>query len=210
MRSEPSLDSIRFEATGFTYQGEIEGSRIWHSPEGDGIGLFLFPIPPDLPENAATFDEFKDRLWKALGDSQAKLVQIGIPVINDCPAVEQIVKIRQEPHGFTYVGSIIIPFEEFSFVLKVQCLEYGTAGVREAVLMARAVQNGTVSLTLTENESVTIAGEWNPDDERHDSTFPDHPLSRVRRILSEVTASLQIDSAVKRHPGFPLPFTKPN
>jgi len=52
-----------------------------------------------------------------------------------------------------------------------------------------------------------IEGDWDPDDERHDSSFQDHPLSRVRRILSEITAFLQIDPAIKEHPSFPLPFT---
>jgi hypothetical protein len=207
MRSAPSLNSIRFEVTGFSYQGELEGSRVWHSSEGDGIGLFLFPVRPNLPENAVSLGEFRDRVWEAVGNPQTKLVQISLPVINGCHTVEQIVKIRQEPHGFTYVGSIIIPFEEFSFVVKVQCLEYEMTGLREAVLMARALSDGTVSLTPTENESAIITGDWNPDDERHDSTFPDHPLSRARRVLSEIKASLQIDSAIKGHPRFPLPVT---
>jgi len=68
--------------------------------------------------------------------------------------------------------------------------------------MSRALQEGVLQVRAEGDDAVMIATDWNPDDERYDSTFPDHPVSRVRRILSELTASLQIDSAVNR---FSLP-----
>ena len=207
-KSAPSLDSVRFSATGFSFQGELGGARVWHSPEGDGIGLYFFPVRPDLPENAKSLGDLRDTLQAAIGDSGAQLVQIRFRVIDHCQSVEQVIKIRQEPRGFTYVGSIIIPFEEFSFVVKVQCQERGMTGMREAILMAKALQSGTMMIRPTGADGaddVSLTGEWNPDDERYDAISPDHPLSRVRRILSEVAVSLYIEPTVKLCSRFPLP-----
>jgi len=205
MKVAPSLNSVCFRATGFSPQGEIEGARVWLSTEGDGIGLYFFPVRPDLPANAKSPGELRDRMAAVHGSETSALVQISLPQIDDCYTVQQIVKVPQEPHGLTYIGAIIIPFQEFSFVVKIQCHEHGMTGMREAALMAEGLSNGTMKVIERENEDPTIAGEWNPDDERYDSRFPDHPLSRVRRILTDVTASLQIDAAVKLRPRFPLP-----
>jgi len=32
-----------------------------------------------------------------------------------------VLKIPRQPHGITYLGSLTIPFAEFSFVIKMQC-----------------------------------------------------------------------------------------
>jgi hypothetical protein len=42
----------------------------------------------------------------------------------------------------TYVGSLTIPFLDFSFVIKVQCEEKGATGIREAVLLDRRLESG--------------------------------------------------------------------
>lgn len=43
-----SLNSIEFDTSGFDFEGEQNGALIWYAPEGDGIGLFHFPIPPNI------------------------------------------------------------------------------------------------------------------------------------------------------------------
>jgi len=37
-----------------------------------------------------------------------------------------------------YLGSLAIPFAEFSFILKIQCAERGITGIRETFLLAQA------------------------------------------------------------------------
>jgi hypothetical protein len=46
---------------------------------------------------------------------------------------------------------------------------------------------------------------WDPDAEVFDAEFPDHPASRVRRVLQRVAGSLRVEPAVARLPAFPLP-----
>src|SRR5436309_12094822 len=57
--SKPSVDAIRFHTTGYAAQGEPRPgkARVWHTPRGDSLGVYFFPVPPDLPANAAPVDE---------------------------------------------------------------------------------------------------------------------------------------------------------
>ena len=117
-----------------------------------------------------------------------------------CKLVWSIVKIPQEPTGMTYVGGITIPFRDFSYGVKIQCEEGPMTGTREAMLMAEALADGSVE--FVENK---ITGEWNPDNARFDERFPDHPLSRLRRHLSSIEATLNVDDRTSNEPGFALP-----
>jgi len=100
------------------------------------------------------------------------------------------------------VGSLCVPFRDFGFVIQSICEERGTTGLRETMVFY--LQN-------TQQESRIIpAGDpasqaWNPDNERFDGIFPQHPLSRLRRILNRVSDSVEIDAATTQLPGFPLP-----
>jgi hypothetical protein len=114
------------------------------------------------------------------------------------------VKSPQKPQkasGMTYLGSITIPFKDFSFVMKVQCTERGTTGIREAILFDKMRRTGVIEI----ESSGKITGDWNPDAPEHDAAFRQHPLSRLRRVLGRIEATAVIDVAVKSKPGFPLP-----
>jgi len=203
--SKPSLDAVSFDTTEYESQGEPEQGRlrVWFSPDGDGIGLYFFGKPPDLPANARTAAELRDYydgVARAAGG--VELVEASVCRAGQCQAVRVIFKTRQQPSGMTYVGSLTIPFREFSFVAKIQCEERGTTGVREAVLLDRRLQSGEVP-SVSEGR-MHLPG-WDPDAEGFDAGFPDHPVSRVRRVLRHVAASLMIEPAIARLPGFPLP-----
>src|SRR5262245_66337926 len=48
-----------------------------------------------------------------------------------------------------YIGSIILPFHDFSYVLKIQCLELGTTGFRDAIVLDRMMAAGEVQFDVT-------------------------------------------------------------
>ena len=70
---KPSLDAVHFDTTGYAAQGEPQPGkvRVWHTPEGDGLGVYLFPVRPDLPANASSLDELAAFYARLLGDSGA-------------------------------------------------------------------------------------------------------------------------------------------
>jgi hypothetical protein len=119
-------------------------------------------------------------------------------------AVLQIVKVPQQPSGMAYIESIITPFRDCSYVIKMQCREVGITGVREAVLLDRMIAAGMVDIEKL------VQGDWPDlgfDDEEYDVEFPQHPLSRVRRGMRSIRESLKIDSELKALPPFALPVS---
>lgn len=131
----PSLEHVRFDTAGYEPRGDIDDhTRAWYSPDGDVLGVFLFLKEPDVPR-VSTLGELRrwhtERLRRVGGDS----VELAIVSVDDVRALQTIVKVPQAPSGRTYLASLILPFAEFSFVLKVQCEEHGITGMREAMLL---------------------------------------------------------------------------
>src|SRR6516162_9034504 len=77
--AKPSLDAVRFDTTGYAFQGELQPgkARVWHTPENDGLGVYFFPVPPDLPANAGAV-ELAAVYRRLLRDSGGKLVEVAV------------------------------------------------------------------------------------------------------------------------------------
>jgi hypothetical protein len=164
--------------------------------------VYFFPLPPDLPANAASVDELDTFYRRLLGDSGSKLVELKVITAGGCPAVHIILSVPQEPSGRTYVGSLTVPFRDFSFVVKCQCPEGDPTGLKEALLFDQS---------RAANEPLQIEGGrfhipgWDPDAQSHDAEFPEHPVARARRVLAHVAGSLIVTSEVRELPRLALP-----
>jgi hypothetical protein len=198
----PSHDFLTFDDRKYQYQGNQNGFHVWHTPNGDGISLHFFSIPPDIPTGKQSIEKLKEATLLQQSLPSNFLVEYTIIKLDDILSIKQIIKIPQEPHGMTYLGSFIIPFKDFSFVLKVECPERGTTGTREAELFAKSRAKRKVSMDY---ETEKITGDWNPDAEKYDKDFPHHPISRLRQTLNHLEESVAINAEVKNQPRFPLP-----
>jgi hypothetical protein len=101
----------------------------------------------------------------------------------------------------------MLPFRDFNFVVKVQSIEHGTTGVREATL---ALAHPNESPTVGSSEPIVVESmdelfarmhqapiqRTASDDAQHDKLFPGHPLSRVRATLTQLEASLVLDHEI--------------
>lgn len=200
---KPTLDSIRFDSAGYEFGGEPEPGqlRLWCTEAGDGLGLFLFMKPPDLP-SARTLDALRGFYAQGVEASGGHLIEASLLRVAGCPAVKVVIKVPQQPTGMTYVGSITIPFRDFSFVAKVQCKEHGATGFREAVLLDRRMADGEIPAV---HRGKMHLPDSELDREEYDAEFPLRPVSRVRQVLRRVCDSLAIDAEVASATGFPLP-----
>ncbi len=198
VEEHPSLASVVFDATGYRDLGIQDGKHVWHTPQGDGLGLFFFPIPPDLPKNARSEDELR-QAFSAL-PTDCKFVELRLIAVDGHSSVQTIIKAPQQPSGMTYVGSIIVPFRDFSFVLKVQCQERGMTGMREAIILNGILAKGGVA-----RDGSGLPVGFSPDDSKLDAEFPKHPLSRLRTVLRHMEKSLRLNSTVRQLPPFGLP-----
>jgi hypothetical protein len=215
----PSLNSLSFDTTAFRLQEDGDARRIWRTPWGDGVGVFLFTLPPDIEAAIESIDDVRMFYRSSAMAAGFGVIEIETPSIDRCIGVRTILKCPQQPHGMTYLGSITLPFRDFSFVVKAQCEEHGVTGVREAVVfdemlasgkirtedVARAKKSGKVPGWMQDPYDATI--KWSiqrnlAEDEQYDVRFPEHPLSRVRTILRGVQSSLHFAPEVVNAPPF--------
>jgi hypothetical protein len=199
----PSLDSLKFDTTGFQYRGQKFPGRdhMWATPEGDTVALIFAPGRPNLPENAQAVDELRACCEHRFKMTGARIVELCVRRTNVRPAMQVIFK-TQRGRGSTYTGSLCIPFQDFGFVIQGICEERGTIGMREAlVLHFQDTDVGLGSIPAAE----PACPPWEPDNSRFDGLCPDHPLSRLRRILDSVAESVEIDASIAEQPGFSLP-----
>jgi hypothetical protein len=197
----PSLQSLTFDTSELQIHGEEPNRKVWFTEDGDGVSLNFFDKKPDIPPNLHSLQEVRDFYLSMLQGTPTKLVDLSITNIGGCPAIRMILKSPQKPHGMTYLGSITVPFRDCSFVVKCQCMERGTTGIREAILNQMAFKAGTMSL----DAHGKITGGPDYDAAEHDAKFPQHPLSKLRRLLALIETTSVIDSATRNEPGFPLP-----
>jgi hypothetical protein len=212
-----SLDSLTFDESAFEYQTDMNNVRIWQCPTGDTMGLFFYFIRPDIKAPLDNLDELR-RFYRSIGESAGLgVIEIESCQIDGCTAIRTIYKIPQQPAGRTYLGSITIPFAAFSYVFKVECEEQGMTGIRDTLVLQELLSKGVIDFD-SENRS---ANGWVQDpydsteqsamtmnvSERgeYDLRFPDHPLSRARRMLAHLEQTVRLSQAVKASPAFCYP-----
>jgi hypothetical protein len=209
------LDSITFNTAGFTLQGDKANVRVWHSPAGDGVGLYYFAVSPNILSDLTSVDAVRAFYRSQVISAGLGMIEVDTLRVDECVAIRTIFKQPQQPMGMTYLGSLTIPFRDFSYVIKVQCQEYGATGLREAAVLDSLLQSGQIKLDGRTGNQIegwardpydasieTPLARNLAEDERYDAQFPDHPLSRVRSILNPIQASLRVNNAVKSKPKF--------
>jgi hypothetical protein len=202
---KPSLDSIQFDATGFTPKGEPKPGevRVWHAPDGVGVSVQLVLIPPDLPAKAASVGVLAV-YYLGCVKKGGKLIEVSVVTAAGRPVVRTIFSRLQQNSGRTFVGCLTLPFRDFFFAVK--CLREevgpGPTGLKEALLLDRAFR--AKEPVQIEGGKFHIPG-WNPDDPKYDTEFPKHPLAQVRRMLDHLAKTLVLADEIQRLPGFALP-----
>jgi tetratricopeptide (TPR) repeat protein len=205
----PSLDSVKFDDVGLKYMEEEPGrKRAWKTPDGDSLYLFFFPTALDLPANVSSVDELAAALHRLYAGAQVggALVDLEVMSAGGCRIIRQIRSLPQQPRGLLYSATLFIPFREFSFTCFAQFFERGITGMREATLLERRMADGKRPLKVDFKAGQADFPDWDdPNAEKYDADFPDHPLSRARRVMNQITKSLAIEPDVLKLPSFPLP-----
>ncbi len=197
-KDQDPLGLFNLEDERLQHHGIVDGVRVWYTLDGDGIALFYFDLPPDLPREQPTIEAFCAQ-YRAL--AQGAFVETGIEKVASLSVVRAIARVPQTPTGNTYMGSYTIPFRDFSYVIKIQCEEHGITGVRESILLNERLASGEFEV----DDSGTMTGNWAPEDAIHDDAFPDHPLSRCRRGLQIIASSMSLPEEIRLLPKFDLP-----
>lgn len=215
----PVLDSISIDLTNWQLRHRDEQMAVWSDEEGDALGVNLFLEKPDIPPPSDGVVGLRS-YFRQQCQASSGIVEVDVVPIHGVACGRMIVKARQQPTGFTFRGTCVIPKRDFSFVFRVQCVERGTTGARESVVMLtelpnpeyepdpiqephplfpNAIPRGRIKGWFKDPYDSTFdstALRTLADDEKYDDKFPNHPLSRARRKLRLMIDSLVFDKEV--------------
>jgi hypothetical protein len=210
------LEHVSFTVDGWTELWHDPTDRGWNNAGGDGLGLYFFNLPPDIPVALNDLDGLRQSYRHQFADSGGGLIELIVLNIDTLPAIKLIAKVPQASNGMMYLGSITLPRRDFSYVIKFQCPERGPTGLREAIVMDQALAHQRVTIDEAGQLKGWAADPYDPsfsggvlrnraEAEEYDKEFPDHPLSRVRRYLNAVVPTIRLSERTKRAPAFGEP-----
>lgn len=200
----PSIESVNFDISNWENLEVLADRIIWKNDKGDRLSLHFFPIPPNIPANLNQLTKLRDFYRENVIEVGGGLVSVDVVSIKEFSAIKTIFKFPLKPSGMRYLGSLTFPFADFSYVMKVDCPEYGTTGIREALIYSKVMQNVNPQdpykgwfedpYDPTRKDLVMLNKSEN---QEYDRLFSDHPLSRLRQYLLTIENSVEFTNEIR-------------
>lgn len=195
-----TIDSILIPTFGWNKIENSKFVRKWGNPEQTALlSLNFFSIKPDLP-TVKDLDYLRSFYRNSISTVNGGLITVDTLTLYHSPVVKTIFKVSQEEYGMVYIASLTIPFEDYSFVVKIQTVESGITGLRDSVILNKLLESGEV---LFENQEIKnwFSDPYDSDfkqgvlmnkseDEKYDNEFPDHPLTIARRMINKISKEI--------------------
>lgn len=207
-----NLHSVTIPDQGWTKVSEDDEAIRWVNPQQSAlIVLHFFDKEPDLP-TAKDLDYLKKFYRNIAASSNGGVIETDIINLHNIPCVKNIIKIPQQETGMAYIASITIPFENCSYVVKIQADEIGITGMRDALILDRLHKAGEVEIE-EENIKNWFEDPYDPDFrqgtlmnqselEKYDPEFPEHPLSVARSLIRSTAETIIFKKEIKELPAF--------
>ena len=188
--------------------------KVFYLNDSDDLSINLFDYPPDITAKNDTELELQNNYRKVAYESGGAIIEVKKVKLGSFDTIKTIIKFPMKPAGICYIGSYTIPFKNFSYVVKVQCIEQGTTGMRDAIVLEMMIRNGTVKIGEEEgtikgwmrdpyDDSIHLPYMMNlSESEKFDDMFPKHPLSRMRKFLKHIEETIKIDESLLKEPKF--------
>ncbi|MFY9940135.1 MAG: hypothetical protein WAK33_24855 [Silvibacterium sp.] len=206
--ADPALRSFRLSLSGWSEQPLSdckEEGRLWVDAEENAISVGILSAH-QITSRAAT-PGWSLHHWARFfaRDSSGGLIEADHVDLPFGPGLRVIYKTLEEM-AYMYYGMLIFPRNDVDIIITVVSKELGTTGVREAVVTKEVFDQGR--LDAREYERSFARDPYDPgydgvdrsilrfisDDPIYDSRFPDHPLTKVRRLLVELPACISFDA----------------
>ncbi|MBD2179644.1 hypothetical protein [Aerosakkonema funiforme] len=201
----PSINSVSFDTSKWEAIEQLDDRIIWKNDTADRLSLHFFPIPPDLPAPITNLTKLRNFYRQNVIQAGGGIISIDIVSVKNVSAIKTIFKFPMKSTGMRYIGSLTFPFANFSYVIKIDCPESGMTGVRDSLVHALVIKDfdpkdpfkGWFEDPYDKTRQDAVM--WSKsDDEKYDSQFPDHPLSRARKYLTEIPTNLEFTNEVLR------------
>ena len=202
----PSIDSIWLDTSGLHAESDTADQRCWLNDAGEPISVHFFDRPPDLPASPDDVELLTPWFRQVALQADLGLVELALVRVDHILSLRVVLKSvldQASGRGRTYQGSLILPFRDFSYVVKVHFREWGLTGAREAVVLSRQAdrKNWLEGFVDPSDPAPRHLARNRSEESQYDSLFPNHPLSRLRKFLDGLQASIRVGEEAK---GLPL------
>ena len=209
----PNVRFVHFDTIGWQLYEETDERITWGNESGDNLSVYFFGVPPDISVGLIDVSALRNLYREQVSQAGGALISVDVISVNAVNSIRTLFKFPQQPDGMTYLASLTCPFAEFSYVVKVTCAEHGITGIRDSIVMDKLLGAGKLEI----DEDGNLVGWFQDpystnyvapllrnqaDDEDYDAEFPQHPLSRVRRTLTQLEATLTFDRGVRESKPF--------
>jgi hypothetical protein len=203
------LDAATFDAKDLIPQGDMDNRRVWKTAAGDMVTLYYFSKAQPFRATADELASIRAGSRRQASQYGGAIVEVELCAIGGLAEVREILKVPQKPTGMGYLGSLMIPLANTGYMVAVACPERGITGMRDMAIFAQLLDAGDVEFADGAQQPTNWMGDpYDPsitdpparnraDDEKYDSLFPDHPLSRVRGLLRQIGNSFGISDQAK-------------
>jgi len=183
---------VRLTLQDWSEEDPSGGYRVWRDHQHNVLSLTALDKPLAIPQDETALRDWSRNLAESRG---AGLIEVRAVAGRIATGVGLIYK-RLELPAYVYTGMLIIPGREAFQVWTIVAGERGTTGVREALVTDELMKTG--KLTTQDYERSWAQDPYDAsyhgvdrsvlrfvsDDECYDSRFPEHPLSKIRRVLA--------------------------
>ncbi|MEN8927238.1 MAG: hypothetical protein ABF242_07440 [Flavobacteriales bacterium] len=203
-----NIDSINFPTFDWEISKEDEFFKQWMNKEQNvALSINFFDSKPDLPY-LNEIDVVREFYRKELSSHNGGLIEVNLKEIENYTTIKTVFKISQEPAGISYLASLTFPFKHYSFVIKIQAVEIGMSGSREAETRSYLLKNkelNQVGDTYPGWEQDPYNKEFSKgllmnlsEAKKYDSVYANHALSKARTMLKTIESNLQFDEELTK------------
>ena len=200
----PDPDPVRsfhLSLEGWIEENPDEGMRFWRDAAGDVMSLAAAdPSAGGLldPTSDAELQRSARRLAESAGGG---LIEVSRAAHGSLPLVRLVYKRLQHP-AYVYTGMLFMAGQATTLVFTIVAGEGNMTGIREATVTAELMQSGELTpesyphVWAQDPYDATYHGvdrsvlRFLSDRGRYDRRFPQHPLSKVRRVLAALSGSV--------------------
>jgi hypothetical protein len=199
-RVEP-LARFSLNMPGWRDDGTRGDMRGWRDEQGDVLTLVVTHRAPDLSSSPEI--ERQGFARRVAESRKAGLIEVCLSGGALGPTSRLIYKRLEKP-AYAFTGMLFAPAVDPPQVWTIAAREHGTTGLREAIITTELFNAGRMTLEAYERSWASDpydAGyrgvdrsvlRFVSDDESYDERFPQHPLSKVRRILKAQPDSVAV------------------
>lgn len=115
--------SLSFDTAGLMLRKNEPDRRLWLNGFNDVLELRVFDRSPDIPVRLRDIAGLRSHYESAARTQQAEVLTLEVIEQKPLRLIRLLMRSAAKPRGFTYVGSIAVPFKRGSFVLRQQATE---------------------------------------------------------------------------------------